>query len=88
MRDVMPVMSENDGIAVRQTVSHHTTVTTWATYAMWFMPFEEKGTIIGSVSKPSNRISGTGPCDTITTGPSLGVYNTRRVLNKYTSYIT
>ena len=27
----------------------HTTVFTWARYAMWFTPFEEKCTIIGSV---------------------------------------
>ena len=37
-------MSENDGIIVRQTVVH-TTVATWAEYAMWFTPFEEKGII-------------------------------------------
>ena len=36
---------------------------------MWFTPFEEKGTIIRSVSKPSSHISGAGPYDTTTTGP-------------------
>ena len=61
----MSVMSENDGITVKQTGStHHTTVATWARYAMWFKLFEEEGTIIHSVSKPSCRSSGTGPYDT------------------------
>ena len=59
----------------------------WARYAMWFTPFEEKGTIIRSVSKPSCRNSGAGPYDT-TTGPRWGVYNTRWRLNKYTSCFT
>ena len=54
---------------------------------MWFTPFKEKGTIIRFLSKPSCRNSGAGPYDT-TTGPRWGVYNTRRGLNKYTSYIT
>ena len=62
------VISENDGITVRQTDSsiHHTTVATWASYAMWFTPFEERGTIIRSVPKPSSRISGAGSYDTTT----------------------
>ena len=66
---------------------HHTTVATWARYAMWFTLFKEKGTLIRSVSKPSCRNSGAGPTDT-TTGPQWGVYNTRWWLNKYASYIT
>ena len=59
-------MSENDGITVRQIVAHHTTVAIWARYAMWFKPFEEKGTTVRFVSKPS---SGAGPYHTIPTGP-------------------
>ena len=58
---------------------------------MWFTSFEEEGTIIRSVSKPSCCISGAGQYDTTTTGPQWGVYNTRSGgggLNKYTSYIT
>ena len=55
---------------------------------MWFTPFEEKGTIIHSVSKPSSRISGAGLYDTIITGPRWGVYNTRVGLNRYTSHVT
>ena len=82
------VMSENDDITVRQTVAHTiTTVATWARYAMCFTPFEKKGTIIRSVSKPSCSNSGAGPYDTITTGPRWEVYNARWELNKYTSYI-
>ena len=54
--------AENDGITVRQTVAR-TTVVTFDRYAMWFMPLEEKGTIIRSVSKPSC------PFDTTTTDP-------------------
>ena len=64
-------MSENDGTTVRQAVAHtthHTTVSTWARYDVWFTPFEEKGTLIHSVSKRSCRNSGTGPYDTTTTG--------------------
>ena len=40
---------------------------------MWFMPFEEKDTIIRSVSKPSYRNSGAGPYDTITTVEQRGL---------------
>ena len=40
------------------------------------------------VFKPSSRISGAGPNDTITTGPHWGVDNTRSGLKKCTSYIT
>ena len=81
------VMSENDCITVRQTVEH--TIHLWP-HGMpcGFMPFEEKCIIISSVSKPSCSSSGAGPYDTTTTGPRWGVYNTRRGLNKYTSYIT
>ena len=50
--------------------------------------FEEKGIIIRSVSKASSCISGAGPYDAITKGLRCGVYNTRRGLNKYASYIT
>ena len=35
---------------------------------MWFMPFEEKGTIIRSVYKPSCNNNGTGSYDTTTMG--------------------
>ena len=55
---------------------------------MWFMPFKKKGTIICSLSKPSCRNSGAGPCNTTTTGPWWGIYITRRGLNKCISYIT
>ena len=65
-------MYENDGITVRQTVSH--------TIQLWPIGLgspcgsrlsrrkAEKGTIIRSVSKPSCRNSGAGPYDTKTMG--------------------
>ena len=64
------VLSVNDGISLRQTVAHiHITVGTCARYAVWFMPFKEKFTIICSVSKPSGDNSGAGPYVTTTMGP-------------------
>ena len=56
------IMSENDGITVTQTVAH-----IMLRYAMWFVPFEEKDTIISSVSKPRCYNIGAGPYDTTTT---------------------
>ena len=75
------VVSENDGITVRQTVAH--TIQLWphGLGAMWFTPFEEKGTIIHSVSKSSSHISGAGPYDTTTTDPRWGVYNAWGLIN-------
>ena len=55
-------------------------------YAMWFMPFEEKG-IIHFVSKPRCHNSGAGPYDTIRTGPGEEYIILVGGLNKYTSYI-
>ena len=81
------VMSENDGITVRQTVAHTVQLGPHGYVRHVVHAFEEKGTIIRSVSKPRSRINGAGPYDTITTGPRWGVYNTCRRLNKYTSYI-
>ena len=51
--------------------AHRTTAASGAMYAMLFTPFEEKGTLISSVYKPSNRNSGAGPYETITTEPPL-----------------
>ena len=51
--------------------THYTTVTTWASYVMWFMPFEKNGTIIHSVSKPSCRA-----LTTKTMGSQWLAYNT------------
>ena len=63
---------------------------TRAGYATWFTPFEEKGTIIRSMSKPSSRISGAVPYDTITTGPveEYLILVGGGGLNKYTNCIT
>ena len=52
------VMSENDGITVKQTVAH--TILLWP---------HGLGTIISYVFKTSSRISGAGPYDTIIKGP-------------------
>ena len=65
---VTSVVCENDGITVRQAVAHTTTMA-----AMWFTPFEEKGTIIRSVSKSNYHNSVAGSYDTTTTAPVKSV---------------
>ena len=55
------VMSENDGITVRQTFKHIIQLRPQARYAMRFMNFEEKGTVMCSISKPSCCNNGTCP---------------------------
>ena len=59
------VMSENDGITLRQTAPYNCSATR-ARYVRWFTSFEEKDTIIRFVSKskPSCYHSGAGPYDT------------------------
>ena len=81
-------MSENDGITVRQTVAH--TIQLWPhglDTSCGSHLCEEKDTTTRSLSKPRSRISGAPPYDTTTTGPRGDLYNTRTVVNKYTSYI-
>ena len=84
----MSFMSENNGITVRQTVAH--TVQLWP---------HGLGTPCGSCllrRKAHNpfclsqaaAIVALALNDTTTTGSHWGVNNTRRGLNKYTSYIT
>ena len=75
------IMYENDGttkLLDKNSSTNHTTVAAWARYAMWFTLFEEKGSIIRSVSKPSCRNGEAGPYDTKTAGSPMRVYNTRR----------
>ena len=73
------VMSANYGITVKQTTY---TVQLWR-HGLG-MPCGSR--LSRRTCKSSSRISGAGSYDTITMGP-IEEYNTRRGLNKYTSYI-